>query len=422
MFALPAVAQDVAAAPPTLDPGDIPIDEIRDEISDEDADAADGSSNADGADSSKIDASLSVRMEPEQTIETGQTVDVFLEVTHPPNARVTFPESFQPTRWEFLESTQVDLRANEASATTVWRLRFGLYKPGQTELEPFEVAVVGPRGEQQVLRTDPLELKVVSVLDGLNDEPEFKPARAPVAVWVEDYTLAWLGGGVGMLALFGLLLAWAAHRRKMMPEPPPPPRKPHEIALEKLGALAADEFVERGDYMFFWVRLSETIREYLGRTYDFPPTELTTTEVLGKLQDVRWPAGLDLEDVSRFLRRCDEVKFGGAEPSVEESNELLRRGFSIVELTRPRTAGEAPTADEIAQATGRPEEGEAPSTQTANSETQKSKEAAAEARPRANRWAPPEEDPARQSSPPAEIDDSDDDNNDSDNSGKEEEE
>ena len=287
-----------------------------------------------------LTASLSQTLATEGPIEVGETVTLNLRVEHPAGAVVTFPESFRPARWSLIDARRVPLGAGEKGSGSLWQLEFGIYRPGTTELEPFDVRIATPDGRDTVLATEPVEVKVISVLADLEEAPEFKPARPPVPVWVDDYTLAWVGGGFALLALFGFLAWWARRQQALAPEPPPPPRKPHEIALEKLSALAADDLVERGAYMIFWVRLSEAIREYLGRTYGFPPTELTTTEVLDNLLDVKWPAGLDLTDVRRFLRRCDEVKFGGARPDVEESSEFLRRAFSIVELTRPRAEAE----------------------------------------------------------------------------------
>lgn len=292
-------------------------------------------------DQAPISASLAQSIDVDGPIEAGETVELTLALTHPAGADVVFPEAFEPARWSLIDAAQTPGASGEGTSTSTWVLTFGVYRPGATTLEPFDVTIRAD-GRSAVLTTEPVDVKVVSVLADLDTPPEFKPARPAVPVWVEDYTLAWLGGGFGLFALLGLLAIWAQRRKAMVPPPPAPPRKPHEIALEKLAALAADDLVERGEYMEFWVRLSETVREYLGRTYNFPPTELTTTEVLDNLLDVSWPSGLDLTDIRRFLRRCDEVKFGGVVPTVAESSEMLRKGFTFVELTRPAPAPDKP--------------------------------------------------------------------------------
>lgn len=277
-------------------------------------------------------------------IEVGETVELSIDVTHPPGATVTFPTKFEPERWGLLDTQRVPSADAERATSSTWVLTFGLFRPGSTTLRPFDV-VVDARGGKTTLQTQPVELKVASIFADGKLEPEFQAPRPPVEVWVDDYTLAVVAGGGAFLALLGFA-GWAIRRRQLMqPAPPPPPRDPHEIALEKLGALAGGDLIERGEYMVFWVRMSEAIREYLGRTYGFSGTEMTTTELKSALRDVRWPTGIGEAEVFAFLRRCDEVKFGGAVPNLDESTTTLRQAFSVVELTKPRPIVAALTED-----------------------------------------------------------------------------
>ncbi len=286
----------------------------------------------------RFEATLAQQFDTSAPIKAGETVDVTFQITHPAGATVSFPTAYSPERWVLIGAERLPTAEGERATKSEWLAKFGIYRPGMTTLDSFEITVSTPDGQTVLLPTEPVEVKVLSIFADATSEPEFIEPRPPVPVWVEDYTLAFVGGGALAFALLGLV-AWGVRRRQLMvPPPPPPPRAAHEIAIEKLGALAADDLVERGEYMLYWVRLSEAIREYLGRSYGFPGTEFTTTEMLVILERVEWPVGLGLDDIHRFLRRCDEVKFGGAEPNVEESTATLRRAFSFVELTKPRLA------------------------------------------------------------------------------------
>lgn len=326
-----------------------------------------------------VDATFTQTTSPEKPIEAGETVTVTLQVDHPAGAAVEIPDSFEPARWIVVDTASTST-SQEGSGSTTWAVTFGIYRPGTTTLQPFAVQVVDTEGHRTQLNTEPVTVKVLSRFADAETEPSFLPPRPPVEVWVEDMTLAWVGGGGALLALLGLFLFAAARREAMRPAPPPPPRAPHEVALEKLGALAGDDLVERGEYMIFWVRLSEAIREYLGRTYGFAPTELTTSEILDELHTVYWPPGLDLEDVAEFLRHCDQVKFAGREPGLEESSQTLRRAFSIVELTRPGTSAASLTGSESATDEG---------ADAVPSESDGEKEAPSPRDDDENRWAPP---------------------------------
>ncbi len=313
----------------------------------------------------------------DRPVAPGEAFDLTVEVEHALDESVSAPGPLAPDRWHLLDEER-ETTSDESGATTTFRQRVAIFRPGTTTLQARSIVVEG--SETVTIETEPLTVKVVSALE---DDLAWREAQPPVEIWVDDYTLLWVGGGAAMLGLVGLLAFFERRRRSMLPEPPPPPREPWEVALEKLGALAADDLVERGEYMIFWVRLSEAIREFLGRMHGFPPTELTTSEILANLRDVKWPPGLDIEDVARFLREGDTVKFGGVKPTVERSGEALRRAFSIVELSKPRPA-------EVDVATPRDEagRGDAPAS-----------EARKDAEPRritmreesASRWAPPEE-------------------------------
>lgn len=289
------------------------------------------------------EASVSHTISPESTVEVGAPITVTLTVEHGPGASVEVIDRYEPERWRFIDKEAAP--TSEGATSSTWTLRFALVRPGESTLAPIELHVRDAKGATAEVFTGPITIKAVSVLqDG--DELSFKPPRPPREVWVEDYTLAWLGGfGVGA-ALLGLLGLWVHRRQAMVPPPPPPPRAAHEIALEKLAALAADDLVERGEFMIFYVRLSEAIREYLGRRYGFPPHELTTSEILHEVRDVVWPAGISDVEIAKLLRHCDSVKFGGLIPSVEAGGDALRQGFSIVELTRGAKTQREAAADE----------------------------------------------------------------------------
>lgn len=294
----------------------------------------------------ELDAALTQRLEAPEEPAPGDPVALVLDIDHPKGARVVAPEDEAGNeRWRFLDrQTSTRAAADGARATTTLTYRFGIYRPGKTTLPPFEVTVEGPAGRsRRTLRTEPITVRVRSTLPD-DAEAKMRSARPGYAIFTEDWTLVYAMAG-GALLLVLLPAVWfAARRRERAASPPPPPRPAHEIAVEKLGALAADDLLERGEFEAFYVRMSEAIREYLGQRYGFPGTELTTYEILERLDGVRWRPGIDLEDVREWLVHCDVVKFSGKPVTVAEAESALRRAFSLIELTRRRTprSGEMP--------------------------------------------------------------------------------
>lgn len=295
---------------------------------------------------------------PEAAVQLGQPIDLTLSVAHPPNVTVTLPDSFGTGRWELLSSTAKTIEA-EKQWTTVLDLRFAVYRPGETTLEPFPIDLVGTRGEGRIY-SEPVTVTVLSALEAVDGEPGFAAPRAAVPVWVEDHSLALALGFGGLSLLLGFFFFWY-RRRTELAAPAPPPRPPHEVALARLGELAADDLVERGEHMLFYVRLSETIREYLGRRYGFKGVEMTTTEILDALDrsGVDWPPAVSRDDIADFLLHCDAVKFGGFVPSAQVASEKLRRAFTVVESTKEApvvrpTPSEADAPDSAASGSDAP--------------------------------------------------------------------
>ena len=108
--------------------------------------------------------------------------------------------------------------------------------------------------------------------------------------------------------------------------------------------------------MIYYVRLSEALREYLGKIYGFPGTELTTFEIEQRVKDLKFPNGVAAEDIVSLLQHCDVVKFGGVEPSRAQAADALRRAFSIVELTKPKEVLPQPPVDEESAQEDEPQE------------------------------------------------------------------
>ena len=148
--------------------------------------------------------------------------------------------------------------------------------------------------------------------------------------------MAWaagIGGALLAMILLGYIIA-RSRPKKVYEPPPPPPRPAHEIALEKLDAIAADALIENGETMAFYIRLSETIREYLGNRYGYHALEMTTTEITAWLRAIRLPPSVSHKFVSHLLYECDLVKFAKYVTSKGEQQEALDNGYLLVRETQ----------------------------------------------------------------------------------------
>ena len=85
----------------------------------------------------------------------------------------------------------------------------------------------------------------------------------------------------------------------------------------------------------YFVRVSESVREYLGNRYQFFALDLTSQELLDEVRDRPTP-GMDLPQVQQILKDADLVKFARLSPSDEMASRAIDNAFSLVENTRAR--------------------------------------------------------------------------------------
>ncbi|MCA9565664.1 MAG: hypothetical protein KC561_19335, partial [Myxococcales bacterium] len=157
-------------------------------------------------------------------------------------------------------------------------------------------------------------------------------------VLYRDYTLAYvlvIAGGVGLMVLATWLVA-RSRPREVFIAPPPPPRPAHEVALEKLDELSKAGLIERGDHMIYFVRLSEAVREYLGRRYGFDGLDMTTSEILSSMRTANLPTSLGPHFVRQLLFDCDMVKFAKFAPELLDHNDMLASAYRLVKETTNR--------------------------------------------------------------------------------------
>ncbi|MBW2465490.1 MAG: hypothetical protein JRH11_27835 [Deltaproteobacteria bacterium] len=293
---------------------------------------------------------LSLTVEPPSGVMTGDLVTLVITADANAGDDVAIPrQEFAP--FEVLDSAAEPPRAGEAadgaqSARFSFRIDLLALAPGDHEIGPVLIRVVTAGGTLGDVYTAPVTIEVGSVL-GNEPDAQPKPPTAPVEVVEEDYSLAWIGGGLLGLALLALIMflvtRWWLRREKPLP-PPPPPRPAWEVALEELGALGRrlDEDAETQQLTGWVDELSDSLRVYLGARYGFDGIESTTDEAVARVRRKK-PRGITAEQVAGILGDCDLVKFAKATPEQERCIALLDAATGIVRATTARLGGEVVT-------------------------------------------------------------------------------
>lgn len=211
-------------------------------------------------------------------------------------------------------------------------------EPGRHQLllPPLPVAMSRASGEVLTLCT---QSHGITVEDPAANNPTAKPKENPKPLrqkelWVELRNLVY-GASAGLLAagLLFLFYRWWSRRPKA-PKAPPPPRPPWEIALESLHDIRQARLLEQQRWQDHFDRVSDTLRDYLGRRFGFDGLESTTEEVLKALGQRR-DAGPIILYVTDFLAETDLVKFANVMPTETQCRGLLERAEGMVRSSIP---------------------------------------------------------------------------------------
>ncbi len=168
------------------------------------------------------------------------------------------------------------------------------------------------------IATEPVTIKVTSLLEKDQKELALNPIRGPVNLPSGSipFSLA-LGFVVVALVGAGFVLFFRSRRgRSLCQEAPPIP--PHELAYAQLEEILDEKLIERGLVKLFFSKLSDVLRAYIENRFGIHAPKQTTEEFFAGLSRhapfSTEQKGLLLE----FLQDCDLVKFAEHQPSQEQ--------------------------------------------------------------------------------------------------------
>jgi hypothetical protein len=290
-------------------------------------------------------ATLTTRLEPPARLTVGDPFDLVLTVTAADSARLIGPLAdslgvFLPTGQE------AKTTARPGPDESVYRLRLAAFKAGRHQVPVFTFLVqTGSRLD--TLRSDSLGVSVASVLPPkMQDVHDLKPAETFPNHWLWAVPAA-------LLLAAGLAYAGVRLYRRMRKarQRAASPLPPWEQALAALDALPWREWLAAGQVKRYYYALSEVLKRYIERRFEFNAVEQTTTEILASMRTYKTPMR---EEVRQFLTRSDFVKYAKTVPPAEEMRSAIAEVREIVTRTRPaepapadQAAGKRPESTEV---------------------------------------------------------------------------
>lgn len=281
---------------------------------------------------------LSHQFDPDD-ITIGTPIQLRLQIEVNENLHI-FLDSIEVGEQEHLEADKPQVKQIKSEDMPVGKVRYEAIYPlraftlGTHTLPPITIKYTGADGETGNIQTPAYLFEVLSVKSpGTTELKGIKgPWSAPPNWFLYILVVLLLIIVVGAVVL--LYLRKRAKPIDLQSEVVSQ-RQPHEIAYEQLGRIQGMNWIAQGKMKVYHTEISHVIRQYIAARYHIPALELTTEELLDRLQAEDMPR----ERVQRFFTNCDLVKFARYSPTKPEAHERMEDARRIVDETKQSGIG-----------------------------------------------------------------------------------
>ncbi len=282
------------------------------------------------------DAKLTARMDARQ-ITVGDQARYFIEVQHNPSiSKINWPvftDTFD--HLEIVEKGKIDTLKQGGMITYRQRLLITGFDSGVFKIPSFQFAVVPTTSNPYVIQTDSFQLLVQTV--AVDTTKDFKPIKGIIFVqstW-RDY-IWYIAGGLLLLIIVIAVTFYIVKNRKPAPPAPKAPEIPlQDRFLKKLTDLETQQLWQKNQVKTYYVELTDIVRNYVEERFNTPAMELTTDELLFKVQHHRELQPY-YQQLSVILHTADLAKFAKGQPLPQEHFDAMEKAKQFIDSSRPK--------------------------------------------------------------------------------------
>jgi hypothetical protein len=273
--------------------------------------------------------SVSAKLLPRRgnKLTVGDQFYLELTVKHHRNTRSSEPFLTQMDPFMVLDRKSVTRYAGD-TIVDVHKLKMAAFATGDLKIPPF--IVTWPQdGEVLAAASDTIPLTVTSVMPkDMKDVNDLKPqVQFPnlLPLWILLCLIAAAG-----LSYIGWRLYRRYRRIRLYGTPLP---DPWDEALSSLDAIPADNWLKAGHVKRYYYTVSEILKRYLMRRFEFPAVDQTTTEIVRALKQQKVP---ERDGFGDFFQRADMVKYARFVPPAPDIAAVIPAARELVNATTPK--------------------------------------------------------------------------------------
>ena len=267
-------------------------------------------------------------------ITVGDPVQLHLRIEADENLHI-YLNPIDLSEHEHLEVNKPQVKRIESESPSTGKTHYEVTYPirafaiGEHTLPPITIKYTDADGNSGSVQTSAYLFEVQSVKSP--SDTEMKEIKGPWSV-PPNWLLYILVALLMIVVIAVIIFLYLRRRAKPMDLQPEAvlQRQPHEIAYEQLNRIAGMNWVAQGEMKVYHTEISHVVRQYIAARYHIPALELTTQELLDRLQSEEIPKEL----VQQFFTNCDLVKFARYSPTKPEAHERMEEARRIVDETK----------------------------------------------------------------------------------------
>jgi hypothetical protein len=269
-----------------------------------------------------------------QTARIGDSVHLVFKIFRPEDSKLKTPDTLTNAHDIQIKDLRLkDEKKGKTNIQTVVEYTLVCFEPGPHILEPISFKLQTSSGENIVLQSEKITLTIESLIKDPSKENDIrgpKPQLQIKASWLPVFII------VFFLALLTAIIWFIV--RKVLGKPEQNIQQdiilsPDEEALQQLEELLISSDMKQKNMKVIYTRLTDILRNYLGKKYSFDAREMTSFECLKEIK-IRKLGGVLYEKIKLSLEKADLVKFAKFLPENTEIPADIETAKNIVIQTR----------------------------------------------------------------------------------------
>jgi len=257
-------------------------------------------------------------------IRVGDQIKYTIEINKSPKTKVELPKLNNLGNFEIL-----NYKIKESSNKIRADYTITVFHTGVDTIPSLTIKYVDEKGNQGEVQTEELLINIVSILD--ENASDIKDIKPPESMPRNFLALVLI---LGALCIAGAYLYLRLKRKRVVTTEEVVEMRPaHEIAYDRLKALAAKDYLKLNKIKQYYIELSDIIRRYIEARYNILAPCETTYELTQNMKKKKIKFS-HIQMIGNFLNACDLVKFAKYVPATDEIRSNFEAAKNIIDQTK----------------------------------------------------------------------------------------